>query len=92
MKELATGDISSQRENLIMMAQLMGQKITSDQDLMMFREQLAANIEQAGKNRESALWGAGIGAAGSIVGAMITSRGGSGSGGGGGSSGGGAAG
>lgn len=70
MKELATGDINMQRENLTMFAQLMGQKITSDQDLMMFREQLAANIDQAGKNRGNALWGAGLQAVGSIGGAI----------------------
>ncbi len=72
MKELATGDIAAQRENLMMMAQLMGQKITSDQDLMMFREMLNANIDQAGKNRQSQLWGAGIGAVGSLAGAGIS--------------------
>lgn len=72
IKELATGDISSQRENLIMMAQLMGQKITNDQDLAMFREMLSANMDQADKNRKSALWGAGIGAVGSLGGAAIT--------------------
>ena len=71
IKDLATGDISAQRENLIMMAQLMGQKITSDQDLAMFREMLQANIDQGDKNRKSALWGAGIGAAGSIIGGAM---------------------
>ena len=70
MKELATGDINTQRENIIMMAQLMGQKLQSEQDIMMFREQLAANIDQAGKNRQSALWGAGIGAVGSVAGGL----------------------
>jgi hypothetical protein len=71
MKDLATGDIQSQRENLIMMAQAMGQKITSDQDLLMFREMLAANIDQAGKNRDSAMIGAGIGAISSIAGGAM---------------------
>lgn len=71
IKELATGDINSQRGNLIMFAELMGQKITSDQDLMMFREMLNANMGQAAKNRKSALWGAGIGALGSIAGAAV---------------------
>ena len=70
MKELATGDINMQRDNIIMMAQLMGQKLSSEQDLLMFREQLAANIDQAGKNRQSALWGAGIGAVGSVAGGL----------------------
>ena len=72
IKELATGDINAQRENLTMFAQLMGQKITSDQDLLMFREMLQANMDQADKNRKNALWGAGIGAVGSIAGAGIT--------------------
>lgn len=71
IKDLATGDINSQRENLMMFAQLMGQKISSDQDLQMFHEMLKNNMEQADKNRESALWGAGIGALGSIGGAAM---------------------
>lgn len=71
IKELATGDISMQRENLTMFAQLMGQKITSDNDLMMFREQLAANIDQAGKNRKSALWGSLIGSGGQMASAAL---------------------
>jgi len=72
IKDLATGDIASQRENLTMFAQLMGQKITNDQDLMMFREMLRANLDMADKNRKAQLWGAGIGAVGSIAGAGIT--------------------
>jgi hypothetical protein len=68
---LATGDIQSQRENLIMFAELMGQKITSDRDLQMFREMLQANMDQAAKNRKNALWGAGIQAAGNIAGSSI---------------------
>lgn len=71
IKDLATGDISAQRENLVMFAQLMGQKITSDQDLMMFREMLQENMAQESRNRKSALWGAGISAVGSIAGAGI---------------------
>lgn len=71
IKELATGDINTQRENLTMLAQLMGQKITGDQDLAMFREMLNANMEQADKNRESALWGSLIQAGGSAAGAAI---------------------
>lgn len=71
IKDLATGDISAQRENLISFAQLMGQKIQSDQDLLMFREMLSANMEQADKNRKNALWGAGISAVGSIAGGGI---------------------
>lgn len=66
IKDLATGDIAAQRENLTMFAQLMGQKITSDQDLMMFREMLSANLSEADKNRKSALWGAGIGVVGNV--------------------------
>lgn len=72
IKDLATGDINAQRENLVMFAELMGQKITNDQDLAMFREMLQANMDQADKNRKSALWGAGIGAVGSLGGAAIT--------------------
>lgn len=71
IKELATGDINSQRENLVMFAELMGQKITSDQDLLMFREMLNANVDQAGKNRKAALWGAGINAGASLISAGI---------------------
>lgn len=71
IKDLATGDIAAQRENLTMFAQLMGQKITNDQDLMMFREMLQANLDQADKNRKNALWGAGISAVGSIAGGGI---------------------
>ena len=69
MKELATGDINSQRENLMMFAQLMGQKIQNDQDLAMFREQLQENIAQAGRNNKAQMWSAGISAVGSIAGA-----------------------
>jgi rRNA maturation endonuclease Nob1 len=71
MKELATGDINTQRENIIMMAQLMGQKLQSEQDIQMFREQLAANMEQAGKNRESGMWGGLIGLGGQLGSAAI---------------------
>jgi hypothetical protein len=63
MKDLATGDINDQRENLMMFAQLMGQKITSDQDLLMFKEQLSANMEMASSANKTALWGAGMNAA-----------------------------
>lgn len=72
MKDLATGDISSQRENLMMFAQLMGQKITSDNDLAMFREQLQANLGMADKANKTALWGAGIGAAGAALGGLAS--------------------
>lgn len=77
IKDLATGDIGAQRQNLIMFAELMGQKITSDQDLAMFREMLSANMNQAAKNRKSQMWGSGIGALGAIggglaMGAMIS--------------------
>ncbi len=72
MKDLATGDINDQRENLMMFAQLMGQKITSDQDLQMFREQLAANMDMASKSNKAALWGAGIGAVGQIGGGLAS--------------------
>ncbi len=72
MKDLATGDINSQRENLMTFAEMMGQKITSDQDLLMFREMLAANMDQAEQNRDSAFQSALIGAGGSIAGGVMS--------------------
>ncbi len=69
--QMATGDLNSQRENLMMYAQLMGQKITSDNDLYMFQQSLQANLDMADKNRKNQLWAAGIGAAGSVGGAAI---------------------
>lgn len=71
MKDMATGDIENQRENLMMMAQLMGQKITSDQDLLMFRDSLSANMSMADKANKAALWGAAIGAGGAVAGSAI---------------------
>jgi hypothetical protein len=68
IKDLATGDINSQRENLLSFAQLMGQKITNDNDLEMFRSMLQENMAQSARNSKSSLWGAGIGAVGSIAG------------------------
>lgn len=72
MKDLATGDINAQRENLMTFAQMMGQKITSEQDLLMFREMLAANMDQAEQNRDSAFQSALIGAGGSIAGGVLS--------------------
>ena len=71
IKDLATGDINAQRENLIMFAQLLGQKITNDQDLKMFRDMLAANMEQARMKADSAIASAEIGALGSLAGGMM---------------------
>ena len=71
LKDMVSGDIGMQRENLMALAELMGQKIQSEQDLKMFREMLDANLGQADKNRKSALWGAGISAAGSVAGAAV---------------------
>jgi hypothetical protein len=70
MKDLATGDISNQRENIMMLAQLMGQKITSDQDLKMFQEQLQANMQAASNANEAAINGAAIQAGAHVIGAM----------------------
>lgn len=63
------GDQQAYSQMLMNLAQAMGQKLTSDQDLMLFEKQLAANIAQAKKNSNSGLWGAIGGGVGAIAGA-----------------------
>lgn len=71
-KDLVTGDIESQRGNLMALAELMGQELTSQRDIQMFREMLSANMDQASKNRKAQLWGAGMNAATSAAGSAAT--------------------
>lgn len=69
--QAVSGDIQHQRGTLIQLAQAMGQELTSERDIMLFREQLKASMDQAAANRRNALIGAGIGAVGTIGGAMV---------------------
>jgi len=71
MYQAASSDFNSQKENLYMLAQAMGQQIGGEQDLMMFQQSLKASLDQAAKNRSSSLWGSAIGAAGMIGGAYL---------------------
>lgn len=63
------GDQRQQREALMALAQAMGQELTSQRDMEMFKQQLQESMAQAARNNKSAMWGAGIGAVGSIAGA-----------------------
>jgi hypothetical protein len=69
--QAVTGDVQSQRENLLNLAQAFGQKISSDQELAMFQQQLAASMGMADRANKTSLWGAGIGAVGSIAGGAM---------------------
>lgn len=69
--KIVSGDLATQRANLMALAEAMGQKITSDNDLMMFRQQLEATKSMADKSNKAALWGAGISAFGSIAGGAM---------------------
>ncbi|MFA5026403.1 MAG: hypothetical protein WC713_00875 [Candidatus Methylomirabilota bacterium] len=65
------GDLQSAQQLRQMIAQAMGQKMTSDQEYSMFQQQLNSANEQAKRNSQNALWGAGIGAVGSLGGGAI---------------------
>ncbi len=64
------GDKNQQVQSLMALAQAMGQELTSQRDIEMFREQLRMGMEQAGKNRNSAMFGSIISGAGSIIGGI----------------------
>lgn len=60
----------TRNDNLVMLiAQAMGQELTSQRDMDMFRQQLAANIDQANKNRRASMFNTVIGGAAGIAGA-----------------------
>ena len=71
MFQAATGDIRAQRQNLIMLAQAMGQELTSQRDMEMFRMQLQEMMAQSQRSQKAGLFGAGIGAFGKIFGAGL---------------------
>ena len=68
--QAAQGGIADQRENLVLLAQAMGQELTSQRDIEMFQQQLKDNIEQARKNHKAGLWSSAIGAIGKLGGAV----------------------
>ncbi len=67
----ASGDLQNNRELLYVLAQAMGQEITSERDMRMFQEALRSSIDQANQfaaTRKRTAWG---GAAGAGMGALI---------------------
>ncbi len=67
--QAASGDISSNRELLLTLAQAMGQELTSQRDMEMFQQALRASIDQANSYasaQKSAGW---MNLGGSIIGA-----------------------
>jgi hypothetical protein len=72
--QAVSGDTQAHREALLNLAQAFGQKISSDQELQMFREQLSANMAMASSANKASLWGAGIGAVGNIAGGALGGR------------------
>lgn len=73
MMQAVTGDVQHQRGNLVMLAQLMGQELTSQRDLELFREQLSANMGMARQKSKDQMWAALMGAGGQMGSAMMMS-------------------
>lgn len=65
-----SGDIEAERSLAIMLAQAMGQELTSQRDLAMFQQQLAAALKAAKANAGSGLFGSIGGAIGGVAGAI----------------------
>ena len=68
IKQIAMADFSAQRENILLLAQAMGQKISSEQELQMFHDQLRQAIMAGNQAADSALLGSVIGAGGTAAG------------------------
>jgi len=69
--QAATGDINNNRELLLTLAQAMGQELTSQRDMQMFKEALQASLEEAEKSRRFASNAAKWGAVGTIGGTLL---------------------
>jgi len=65
------GDIQAQQQMMFAIAQAMGQEMTAQREMQMFREQLDAMQSAAAGQRKSSLWGAGLGAIGQIGGSAL---------------------
>lgn len=70
----AQTDIGSQQSYYQNIAQALGQTYASNVQQEQFNRQLQAGIDVASRNSKSALWAAGIGAGGNILGALLGSR------------------
>ena len=71
IQQAVTGDVNSNREILLQLAQAMGQELTSQRDLEMFQKQMQMSMDIANKQAKSQMWSAGIGALGSLGGAAL---------------------
>lgn len=66
IERMAMSDYQSQRENLLQLAQLMGQQMTSERDLQMFHAQLQAMIKQGNQAAKTQMWASLIGGASKV--------------------------
>ncbi len=66
--QAATGDINNNRELLMTLAEAMGQELTSQRDMEMFRKSLQFSIDQANSAARAKKNGAIAGAVGGLVG------------------------
>lgn len=64
-------DIQSNREMFVTLAQALGQELSAQRDMEQARLDRELAAREGSANRRSALWGAGIGAAGSILGGAL---------------------
>jgi len=71
MQSAQAGDVNAQREMMMAISQAMGEEMTAQRQMDMFREQLQANMSQASQNRKSGMWGSIIGAAGTMAGGAL---------------------
>lgn len=68
-----SGDIEAERSLAVMLAQAMGQELTSQRDLAMFQQQLAAALKMAKRNAKTGLFGSIGGIIGGGIGALAGS-------------------
>lgn len=70
LSQARTGDVQAQRQLMQMIAQAMGEEMTAQRDMSMWQQELAAGIEGAARQRRQGMWSSGLGAVGTIGGAI----------------------
>lgn len=70
LSQARAGDVQAQRRLMQMIAQAMGEELTSQRDMSMWQQELAAGMEAAARQRRQGMWSSGLGALGTIGGAI----------------------